>query len=72
MRNLKNELIGAVENAINELDGANKDILNTLLKYLKNTSNLYCHFIDNQLIYLWLVDRGYIKKSLISKIWGRG
>ena len=72
MKNLKDELIKEVETALEKLDGSNKSIIKDLLKWLNNTSNLYCHFIDNQMVYLWLVDNGYIKKSLISEIWGRG
>ena len=56
MKNLKDELIKEVKTALEKLDGSNKEIIQNLLKWLKNTSNVYCHFVDNQMLYFWLVD----------------
>ena len=68
----KQELILALEDAIEQLKDNDKKVIQELLKWLKASNNLYCHFIEHQCFYFWLVDKKLVKKSLISEIWGRG
>lgn len=68
---MKKQLIIALEKAINKVEGVeNKQVLIDLLNKLEKCNNIYCHYIENRLIYWWLVDNQYIEKSIIDRIGG--
>lgn len=67
---MKKELKVALQGAIEKVAGDNKQVLKDLLVKLDKSSNVYIHYIENRLIYWWLVDHQYIKKSIIDSIGG--
>ena len=66
---MKKELKIALQGAIKKVeDVKNKQVLKDLLNSLNRCSNIYCHYVENRVLYWWLVDHQYIEKFIIDRI----